>query len=233
MIRNFLFSIFFYLGIILISIIFLPSLLLPKKIVLFGGKLMGYWTGICLKIFLSTKIIIKGKENLINKEKFFIASSHQSMFETFFLQTIFNSPIFILKKELLKIPVFGWYLIKIGSISIDRGKTTKENLDFFKKISKSINESNRPLIIFPQGTRLMPNDRTQFKKGVSRIYDELKIKCQPVAINSGSVWPKKDSLKPNLTLIISILKPIEAGMSKETFLEILQKDIYTELDSLN
>ena len=233
MIRNFLFSIFFYLGIILISIIFLPSLLLPKKIVLFGGKLMGYWTGICLKIFLSTKIIIKGKENLINKEKFFIASSHQSMFETFFLQTIFNSPIFILKKELLKIPVFGWYLIKIGSISIDREKTTKENLDFFKKISKSINESNRPLIIFPQGTRLMPNDRTQFKKGVSRIYDELKIKCQPVAINSGSVWPKKDSLKPNLTLIISILKPIEAGMSKETFLEILQKDIYTELDSLN
>ena len=233
MIRNFLFSIFFYLGIILISIIFLPSLLLPKKIVLFGGKLMGYWTGICLKIFLSTKIIIKGKENLINKEKFFIASSHQSMFETFFLQTIFNSPIFILKKELLKIPVFGWYLIKIGSISIDRGKTTKKNLDFFKKISKSINESNRPLIIFPQGTRLMPNDRTQFKKGVSRIYDELKIKCQPVAINSGSVWPKKDSLKPNLTLIISILKPIEAGMSKETFLEILQKDIYTELDSLN
>ena len=233
MIRNFLFSIFFYLGIILISIIFLPSLFLPKKIVLFGGKLMGHWTGICLKFFLSTKIIIKGKENLINKEKFFIASSHQSMFETFFLQTIFNSPIFILKKELLKIPIFGWYLIKIGSISIDRGKTTKENLDFFKKISKSINESNRPLIIFPQGTRLMPNDRTQFKKGVSRIYDELKIKCQPVAINSGSVWPKKDSLKPNLTLIISILKPIEAGMSKETFLEILQKDIYTELDSLN
>ena len=233
MIRNFLFSIFFYLGIILISIIFLPSLFLPKKIVLFGGKLMGHWTGICLKFFLSTKIIIKGKENLINKEKFFIASSHQSMFETFFLQTIFNSPIFILKKELLKIPVFGWYLIKIGSISIDRGKTTKENLDFFKKISKSVNESNRPLIIFPQGTRLMPNDRTQFKKGVSRIYDELKIKCQPVAINSGSVWPKKDCLKPNLTLIISILKPIEAGMSKETFLEILQKDIYTELDSLN
>ena len=129
-------------------------------------------------------------------------------------------------------PVFGWYLIKIGSISIDRGKTTKENLDFFSKISKSINETNRPLIIFPQGTRLAPDDRSQFKKGVSRIYDELKVKCQPVAINSGNVWPKKDSLRPNLTLTISILKPIEAGMSKETFLEKLQKDIYTELDSL-
>ena len=232
MIRNFLFLIFFYLGIIIISIVFLPSLFLPKKIVLLGGKLMGQWTGICLRLFLSTKIIVKGKENLITKEKFFIASSHQSMFETFFLQTIFRSPIFILKKELLKIPVFGWYLIKIGSISIDRGKTTKENLDFFSKISKSINETNRPLIIFPQGTRLAPDDRSQFKKGVSRIYDELKVKCQPVAINSGNVWPKKDSLRPNLTLTISILKPIEAGMSKETFLEKLQKDIYMELDSL-
>ena len=232
MIRNFLFLIFFYLGIIIISIVFLPSLFLPKKIVSLGGKLMGQWTGICVRLFLSTKIIVKGKENLITKEKFFIASSHQSMFETFFLQTIFKSPIFILKKELLKIPVFGWYLIKIGSISIDRGKTTKENLDFFSKISKSINETNRPLIIFPQGTRLAPDDRSQFKKGVSRIYDELKVKCQPVAINSGNVWPKKDSLRPNLTLTISILKPIEAGMSKETFLEKLQKDIYTELDSL-
>ena len=233
MIRNFLFSVFFYLGIILISIIFLPSFLLPKKIVLFGGKLMGYWTGICLKIFLSTKIIIKGKENIISNEKFFIASSHQSMFETFFLQTIFNSPIFILKKELLKIPIFGWYLIKIGSISIERGKTTKENLNFFEKISQSINKSNRPLIIFPQGTRLATDDRSQFKKGVSRIYDELKIKCQPVAINSGYTWPKRSKLNPNLNLIISILKPIEAGMQKERFLEILQKEIYKELDNLN
>ena len=233
MIRNFLFLIFFYLGIIIISIVFLPSLFLPKKIVSLGGKLMGQWTGICLRLFLSTKIIVKGKENLITKEKFFIASSHQSMFETFFLQTIFRSPIFILKKELLKIPVFGWYLIKIGSISIDRGKTTKENLDFFSKISKSINETNRPLIIFPQGTRLAPDDRSQFKKGVSRIYDELKVKCQPVAINSGNVWPKKDSLRPNLTLTISILKPIKAGMNKQEFLEKLQNEIYTELDNLN
>ena len=233
MIRNFLFSIFFYLGIFFISIVFLPSFFLPKKIVLFGGKLMGYWTEICLKFFLSTKIIIKGKENLINNEKFFIASSHQSMFETFFLQTIFNSPIFILKKELLKIPLFGWYLIKIGSISIDRGKTTKENLNFFEKISNLINKSSRPLIIFPQGTRLAPNDRSQFKKGVSRIYDELKIKCQPVAINSGNTWPKKQKLKPNLTITISILKPIEAGMDKEKFLEMLQNKIYAELNFLN
>ena len=233
MIRNILFTVVFFLGIIFISIIFLPSLIMPPTVTLMGGKIMGYWAKYCLRIFLSVKINIIGRENIVDDEKFFIACSHQSMFETFFLQTIFNSPIFILKKELLKIPIFGWYLIKIGSISIDRGKTTKENLNFFEKISKSISKTNRPLIIFPQGTRLTPDDRSQFKKGASRIYDELKIKCQPVAINSGYTWPKKESLKPNLSLTISILKPIEAGLNKEKFLEKLQDEIYAELDSLN
>ena len=233
MMRNFLFSFFFFLGISFISLMFLPSLLLPKKIVLFGGKVMGYWASFCLKIFLSTKIIIKGKENIIADKKFFIAASHQSMFETFFLQTIFNFPVFILKKELLIIPIFGWYLKKIGSISIKRNKITKENLSFFDDISKQVNSSDRPLIIFPQGTRLSPEDRTPFKKGSSRIYDELKISCQPIAINSGNTWPKKGSKKFNTILTISILEPIEPGLKKEIFLKDLENVIYSELDSLN
>ena len=194
---------------------------------------MGYWTSLCLKIFLSTKIIIKGKQNIIENKKFFIAASHQSMFETFFLQTIFNSPVFILKKELLMIPIFGWYLKKIGSISIKRNKVSKENLGFFDDISKQINSSDRPLIIFPQGTRLRPDDRTSFKKGSGRIYKELKIPCQPIAINSGNTWPKKGSKRINTTLTVSILRPIESGLEKEIFLKKLENVIYSELDILN
>ena len=233
MIRNFLFSFVFFLGIISISIIFLPSLFLPQKLVLFGGKIMGYWSAICLKFILNIKIIIKGKENIIIKDKFFIACSHQSMFETFYLQTVFNSPVFILKKELVNIPIFGWYLKKIGSISIKRNKISKDNLGFLDQISKLVNISNRPLIIFPQGTRLPPHERIPFKNGVAKIYEKLNIKCQPVAINSGNVWPKKGLKKSNLTLTISILKPIESGINKEEFLKILEKNIYSELDNLN
>ena len=232
MIRNFLFSIFFYLGIFFISIVFLPSFFLPKKIVLFGGKLMGYWAEICLKFFLSTKIIIKGKENLINNEKFFIASSHQSMFETFFLQTIFNSPIFILKKELLKIPIFGWYLIKIGSISIDRGKTTKENLNFFEKIKKVVDKENRPLLIFPQGTRVKFGERVPFKKGVGRIYSTLNIACIPVALNTGKIWPKNKFIKNSGDIHISFLKPIMPGLENNKFLSELENNIYSEIEKL-
>ncbi len=230
MIRNFLFSFSFFSGIIFISIIFLPSLLLPQKITLFGGKLMGYWSQYCLKIILSTKIVIKGKDNIINDEKFFIASSHQSMFETFFLQTIFNSPVFILKNELIRIPVFGWYLKKIGSIAIKRDKITKDNLNFFEDISKTIHNSKRPVVIFPQATRVLPEERPPFKKGASRIYEKLGILCQPIAINSGYVWPKKGIKKSNKLITVSILKPIEPGLQKEEFLQVLERKIYDELD---
>ncbi len=233
MIRNILFSFFFFFGIIVISIIFLPALLLPQKIVLYGGKIMGYWASSCLRIFLSTRIIIKGRENIIKNEKFFIAASHQSMFETFFLQTIFNSPVFILKKELLKIPIFGSYLKKIGSISIKRNKVSKENLGFFDDILELAHSSDRPLIIFPQGTRLLPEERNSFKKGASRIYEKLKISCQPIAINSGYIWPKNGLKNSNKTLIVSILKPIKPGLDKEFFLKKLQDEIYFELDNLN
>tara|TARA_B100001248_G_scaffold247889_1_gene219729 strand:- start:102 stop:803 length:702 start_codon:yes stop_codon:yes gene_type:complete len=233
MIKSSIFSIFFFIGIVVISIMFLPAFFLPQKVVLIGGKLMGYWSSFCLKFFLSTKIVVKGLENIVHNEKFFIASSHQSMFETFYLQTVFNSPVFILKKELLSIPVFGWYLKKIGCISIKRDKTTKDNLSFFQDISKVVSNSKRPLIIFPQGTRVMPDERPSFKKGASRIYEELKIKCQPVAINSGYVWPKKGLKHSNKIITISILEPIRSGFSKEEFIKLLENNIYSELNSLN
>tara|TARA_B100000579_G_C22790076_1_gene834000 strand:+ start:503 stop:1204 length:702 start_codon:yes stop_codon:yes gene_type:complete len=233
MIKSFIFKFFFFFGILFICIIFLPALFLPKKFVQFGGRLMGYWCIISLKIFLSTKIIINGKENIINNKKFFIACSHQSMFETFFLQTIFNSPIFILKKELLKIPVFGSYLKKIDSISIDRDRISKDNLNFTEKIKLITEKSNRPLIIFPQGTRILPNEKIPFKKGVGRIYKDLNIFCQPIAINSGYVWPKKGFLKSNKTINISILKPISPGLVPEEFLKCLENNIYSELNKFN
>jgi len=232
MIKRALFLFFFYFGVIFVCIFFLPALIFPQKITLYGGKILGFWSKFCLEIFLSTKVIIKGKEKVLNNEKFFIASAHQSQFETFFLQTLFNSPVFILKKELLRIPVFGWHLKKIGSISIDRNKITKENLGFSDQIKNHTNNSNRPIIIFPQSTRVDVLDRSSFKKGVKRIYEELNIFCQPVALNSGSVWPKNGKLKSNKTLTISILDPIRPGMNPDEFINMLQKNIYEEIDKI-
>ena len=233
MIRNLLFYIFFFLGIILISIVFIPSFFLPKSIVILGGKIMGYWSAICLKIFLSTTIKIKGRENIILNDRFFVASSHQSMFETFFLQTIFKAPVFILKKELMKIPIFGWYLKKIGSISIDRNKISKENLGFTGLVEEVLDDKKNTLIIFPQGTRKDYKDRSKFKKGFARIYNDFQINCLPIAINSGKTWPKSSFLKSKQNITVSILKSFEPGKDVEKFSTEVENSIYKELDLIN
>ena len=224
-----LFSIFFYSGVILVCIIFLPSLFMPKNIAIFGGKILGHWSKFCLKLFLSTKIEIIGKENILNSEKFFIACTHQSAFETFYLQAIFKGPKFILKKELIKIPIFGWYLKKIGSIPVERNKISKEKINFVDSIKIS-SQDNRPIVIFPQGTRTNPNDRPDFKKGVARIYQELNISCLPVTINSGEVWPKNGNLSKNKKITITILKPIKPGLESKLFLNSLQNTMYDVLN---
>ena len=233
MIRNIIFLLVFYFGLIFLLILFIPSLILPQHIVTMGGKFLGYWTSFCLKYIMATKIEVKGKENLINNQKYFVVSSHQSIFETFFLQTIFENPVFILKKELIKIPLFGWYLKKMGCISIDRNKISRENLNFSDEVSKVIKNTNKTLIIFPQGTRKNFDDRSTFKKGFARIYNDLEIACLPVAINSGKVWPKNGSLISNQYITVSILNILPPGKEQNKFATEVEKVIYNELDKIS
>ena len=229
-IRSLVFNIFLYLGIILVLILAIPTLFLPTKFALYCGKFLAYYVILILKIFLNTKVIFHGLENLKKVDKFFVASAHQSMFETFAFQAPLDYPIFILKKELLSIPLFGWYLQKIGSIEITRETTTKENLNFFDKIKQTIYRNNRPLLIFPQGTRVKFKEVVPFRKGVGRIYDSLGLHCIPVALNSGKIWPKNSFLKYPGDIHITFLEPIKPGIEKNTFVKILEEKIYSEIE---
>jgi len=229
-IKSLIFNIFLYGGIVLVFVLAIPTLILPSKYTLYCGKFLAYYIILILRLILNTKVIYHGLENLKKVEKFFIASAHQSMFETFVLQAPLDYPVFILKRELLKIPLFGWYLRKIGSIEIIRGTTTKENLNFFDKIKVIIQKYNRPLLIFPQGTRVKFSDRSPFKKGVGRIYDSLKLPCIPVALNSGKIWPKNSFMKYPGDIHISFLEPMQPGLEKTIFLKVLEQKIYSEID---
>ena len=231
--RSLFFNIFLYLGIALASLVASLFLFFKDQYVLFLGRFLSHYVLWILKIFLNTKIEFKGLENLKKHEKFFVASAHQSMFETFALQIVINGPIFILKKELTKIPFFGWGLKKIGAIVIVRNTVTKENLNFFDRVKESVNKSNRPLLIFPQGTRIKYKEKVPFKKGVGRIYQTLEIPCVPVALNSGKVWPKNSFNKYPGKITISFLNPILPGLEKEKFIERLQTDIYKEIDLID
>ena len=232
-IRSILFTILFYLALILVFIIALPTLILPSKATLICGKILAHIIIFLLRFVLGVKVTFSGTENLKKNERFFVASAHQSLLETFILQAPLQYPIFILKKELLKIPLFGWYLKKIGSIDIVRDTTTKDNLNFFDKIKNNIKISKRPLLIFPQGTRIKFGEKTPFKKGVGRIYEAINIPCVPVALNTGKVWPKKSFLKYSNDIHINFLEPIEPGKEKDQFVKNLETQIYTSIDKLN
>jgi 1-acyl-sn-glycerol-3-phosphate acyltransferase len=231
--RSLLFNFFLYLGIAIVFLVALPTLLLPAKFTLFFGKFLGHYIILILRIFLNTKVEIKGLNNIPKNIKYFVASAHQSMFETFALQAVLEYPVFILKKELLKIPIFGLYLKKIKSIAIARDTTTKDNLSFFDKVAAIIRNESRPLLIFPQGTRVAAGDRIQFKKGVGRIYEQLNIACIPIALNSGKVWPKKGMAKYPGKIIISILPPIKPGLGRDRFIKYLENTIYQEIENIS
>ncbi len=231
--RSLFFNIFLFGGIAVACIIALPLLFIKDKHMICAGKILSKYIGFLLKIFIDVKINFKGLENLKKFDRYFVASAHQSMFETFALQTVISGPVFILKKGLMKIPVFGWCLKKIGAIAIVRDTATKENLNFFDQILQQTKKSKRPLLIFPQGTRVPYKEKPDFKKGVARIYESLKLPCVPVALNTGKVWPKNSFSKYPGTITISFLNPIEAGLSKEDFLKKLQNIIYKEIDFLD
>ena len=231
--RSLLFNFFLYAGIILVFLIAIPALFMPAKITLLFGKFLGHYVVLIVRIFLNTKVEFIGIERIPKDEKYFVASAHQSMFETFALQSVLDYPVFILKKELLKIPLFGQYLKKIKSIEIIRDTTTKENLNFFDKVAKIVKNENRPLLIFPQGTRIKVEDRVPFKKGVGRIYEALNISCVPIALNSGKVWPKNGIIKYPGKITVSFLEPIKPGLNKEEFIKNLEIKIYDEIKNIS
>ena len=230
LIKSLVFNIFLYVGIIIVFVLATPTLILPAKFTLYCGKFLAYYIILILRLFLNTKVIFHGLENLKKVDKFFVASAHQSMFETFAFQAPLDYPIFILKKELLKIPLFGWYLRKISSIEIIRETTTKNNLNFFDKIKQTVFENNRPLLIFPQGTRVESKEIVPFKKGVGRIYDALGLHCVPVALNSGKIWPKNSFLKYQGDIHVTFFFLFEPGIEKSDFIKILEEKIYSEIE---
>ena len=233
LVKSLIFNLFLYTGIVFVFIIALPTLFMPAKFTLLFGKFLGHYVILVVRIFLNTKVEIKGISNIPKTEKYFVASAHQSMFETFALQAVLDYPVFILKKELLKIPIFGLYLKKIKSIEIVRDTTTKDNLNFFEKVASINKNESRPLLIFPQGTRLKPDERLPFKKGVGRIYEVLDISCVPIALDSGNVWPKKGIIKHPGKITISVLEKIKPGLNKDEFINNLEEKIYSEIKNIS
>nr|WP_076441013.1 lysophospholipid acyltransferase family protein [Bosea sp. TND4EK4] len=232
LLRSLAFNILFYanlIGWLLFGA--LPALLLPWGVM---WKVARGWARSALwlqRVVARTRYEIRGREH-IPAGGLIVAAKHQSFWETFALVTLFDNPVFILKRELTTIPVFGWSLGKLRMIPVDRGGRARALADVTRRAKVELGQNGRQLIIFPEGTRRPPGAPPAYKFGVAHLYHELGVPCLPVALNSGLYWPRRHVLRRPGTIVIEILPPIMPGLSKVDFQRTLQEQIETASDRL-
>jgi 1-acyl-sn-glycerol-3-phosphate acyltransferase len=171
-----------------------------------------------------------GLENLPSHGAFIVAAKHQSTFETMKLHLILNDPAIVLKKELLRIPIWGAYLRQTGMIPIDRG-AGRRAVGEMLTASEQAKADGRPIVIFPQGTRVPAGTTKSYKTGVIALYLQLGLPIVPLALNSGLFWPKQ-GMKHGGTVTFSFLPPIEPGMEADDALSLLQQQLEAETNRL-
>jgi len=223
LLRSILFNVAFYLNFLVQAVLFSPVLLLPERMFWPIGR---FW--VASSLWLHRRICgiddeVRGREN-IQTGGFVVASKHQSAWETMRLIELFPRPSFILKRQLLWIPLFGWYMWKAQMIPVDRGKGAAAVEAMTAHARRAISEG-RQVIIFPEGTRRPPLAPPAYRHGVTRLYRELGVTCLPVALNSGLFWPRRSFLHRRGTIVIACLPPIPPDLSPDDFSRKLQADI--------
>ena len=170
---------------------------------------------------------IRGQEHIMYQE-FIMVCKHQSAFEIIILLNQFPTARFVIKKELLWLPVFGQYLWRIGMVPIDRGDTGNVMEKMMDKARRLVINQRRPLIIFPEGTRAPAGEKTKYQPGYAVMYDQFKLPISPVAINTGVYWPKSRWKKTAGCSVIEFLPVIEPGLSMRQCLKQVKTSIETK-----
>ncbi|TAN62735.1 MAG: 1-acyl-sn-glycerol-3-phosphate acyltransferase [Magnetospirillum sp.] len=228
--RSALFVLFIWLWTAMLSVLYLPLLVLPRAMMRPAVTLWLTGTLGALRLLAGLGFELRGRENLPDGP-FLVASKHQSAFETFAFHLLLNDPAYILKRELLWIPFFGWYLGKSGVIAIDRSAGTKA-LKAMVKGGEGAAAEGRPVIIFPEGTRAAPGAKLPYHSGVAMLYGALKLPVIPIALNSGLFWRRRGFLKKPGLITIEALPAIAPGMDRKAFMAELETRIETATDRL-
>jgi 1-acyl-sn-glycerol-3-phosphate acyltransferase len=229
--RSLVFNIVFVANNIVWFVVCLPSLVLPRKT--FFRAILHPWCWSNLKLhswICGVRIDIRGREHL-PEGGFIVASKHQSAWETLALAASVQEPRYILKRELLWVPLFGFYLMRTGQVAINRGKRAEAIAAMNKAAEIAVQEGGQ-LLIFPEGTRRPVDAEPAYKMGVAHMYEALGAPVIPVAINAGVFWPRRTFLKYPGTIVMEFLPPIQPGMPKEQFLPLLQEMIETATNRL-
>jgi 1-acyl-sn-glycerol-3-phosphate acyltransferase len=218
--RSVFFGALFYVNLIVHMIIGLPTLALPYPVLHAFIRSYARTSLWLLRVVCGTKVEWRGLEKIPSKACI-LACKHQSLWETFALFAVIRDPIYILKRELMWIPGFGWYTWKAGMIPIDRSAGMAA-LSRMTVRARAALEGSRQLVIFPEGTRRAPGAQPSYKPGVAHVYNKTAVACVPVALNSGLFWPRRSLRRLPGTILVEFLDPIAPGLDTQTFYARLQ-----------
>lgn len=221
--RSALFIVLLNVWTLVLGLLYLPLLALPRRATNIAARFWLHGTFLFLRLICGVRLEVRGTAPV---GAALVASKHQSTFETFAFRLLLENPAVILKKELLRIPIFGWYLWKTGIIAIDRAAGTKA-LKAMVKGAEDAKAAGRQVLIFPEGHRMAIGEAPNYHSGVAMLYGSLGLPCVPVAINSGLFWGRGGLSKYPGTVTIHFLPAIEPGLDRKAFMAELQARIET------
>ena len=221
--RSILFHIAFWVWSAVINLAWLPSLLMPPLATVRGQTWWAMGVMWLLRVIAGTRIDIRGRER-IPPGAVLMAAKHQSAWDTIIFHIITHDPAIVMKRELLHIPIYGWYCRHSRMIPVDRAAGSKALRDMVEA-AQAAKAAARPIIIFPQGTRIAPGVAAPYLPGVAALYNQLEIPCVPIALNSGLFWPRRGFLRRPGTIVLEFLEPIPAGLQRRAFMVALEDRI--------
>jgi 1-acyl-sn-glycerol-3-phosphate acyltransferase len=219
-IRSLIFNALFYANLILHMIVALPTFVLPRWMLIAFIRSYALTSLWLLRVVCGTKVEWRGTEKL-PETACIVACKHQSAWETFALYAILRDPAYILKRELMWIPLFGWYARRATMIAVDRSAGMAA-LARMTARARQVLASNRQVVIFPEGTRRPPGAEPSYKPGIIHLYVRAGVPCVPLALNSGLYWPRRSLRRVPGTILVEVLEPIAPGLDKGTFMNRLQ-----------
>ncbi len=224
LLRSIAFNVLFYLNTAIWLIIALPTFFMPYRAIVAVAKAWGRSNLVLLRV-AGIDFEVRGREK-IPPGPLIVAAKHQSAWETFALLPLFDNPLYIVKRELQWIPIFGWLMVKGRMVPVDRSAGSQALAAMTERARIEL-ARGRQLIIFPEGTRRPAGAAPRYKFGVAHLYAAEGVPCVPVALNSGLFWPRRSILRLPGTVLVEILDPIAPGLDRDVFFERLQHDLET------
>lgn len=221
--RAFAFNLLFVGWTVIVGVLALPFLVAPRRAAMAFGRWWAKSVLVLLRAVVGLGHEVRGLDRL-PPGACIVAMKHQSAWDALILPIVLGDPAIVVKRELLWLPIYGWYAGRAGSIAVDR-KAGAAALRRMVAAAREAAAEGRPIVIFPEGTRTAPGTRLSYHPGVAALYQGLQLPLVPAAVNSGLYWGRRSFLKRPGRIVLEFLPPIPPGLPRRAVMQEIETRI--------